>query len=133
MVYAQHRIRPLGFWNTNGSSNLCQSNRPSDSKKKNLQNSWICFSSWPKGKSKGKRKERWIPISFKRTERTMECEIDADTNCNRCAYYNYWTIDTGNGGVGNKRGSEDHPNYSIVEIGRNTEESPGDKRSLAVT
>ena len=33
----------------------------------------------------------------------------------------------------NKRTSGDHPNYSIVEIGQNTEKSPGDLRRLAVT
>ena len=29
--------------------------------------------------------------------------------------------------------SGEHPNYSIVEIGQNTEKSPGDLRKLAVT
>ena len=29
--------------------------------------------------------------------------------------------------------SGDHPNYSIVAIGQNTENSPGDLRRLAVT
>ena len=32
-----------------------------------------------------------------------------------------------------KRASENHPNYSIIEIGQNTEKSPGDLRRLAVT
>ena len=32
----------------------------------------------------------------------------------------------------NKRTSEDHPNYTIVKIGQNTEKSPGDLRRLAV-
>ena len=35
--------------------------------------------------------------------------------------------------LGNKRTSEDHPNYSIVEIGQNTTKSPGDLRRFAVT
>ena len=39
---------------------------------------------------------------------------------------------TGTGGLGNNRTSEDHPNYSTVEIGQNTEKSPGDLRRLAV-
>ena len=39
-------------------------------------------------------------------------------------------IGTGNGGLGNKRTSGDHQNYSIVEIGQNTEKSPGDLLSL---
>ena len=38
----------------------------------------------------------------------------------------------GTGGFGNKRISEEHPNYSIVEIGQNTKKSPGDLRRLAV-
>ena len=31
------------------------------------------------------------------------------------------------------RTSGDHPNYSIVENGQNTEKSPGDLRGLVVT
>ena len=31
---------------------------------------------------------------------------------------------TGTRGLGNKRTSGDHPNYSIIEIDQNTEESP---------
>ena len=35
--------------------------------------------------------------------------------------------------VGNRRTNRDHPNDSIVEIGQNTEKSPGDLRRLTVT
>ena len=42
-------------------------------------------------------------------------------------------IGTETGGPGNKRTSEDHPNYSIVEIGQNTKKSPGNLRRLVVT
>ena len=35
--------------------------------------------------------------------------------------------------VGNRRKNGNHPNYSIVEIGKNTEKSAGDQRRLAVT
>ena len=35
-------------------------------------------------------------------------------------------------GLGNKRTSGDHWNYNIVEIGQNTEKSPGYKRKLVV-
>ena len=42
-------------------------------------------------------------------------------------------IGTRTGGLGNKRTSRDHPNYSIIEIGQNTEKSPGDLKRLAVT
>ena len=39
----------------------------------------------------------------------------------------------GTGGLGSWRTCGDHPNYSIIENGRNTEKSPGDLRRLAVT
>ena len=39
----------------------------------------------------------------------------------------------GAGRVENQRTRRDHPNYSIVEIGQNTEDSPGDLMRLAVT
>ena len=35
--------------------------------------------------------------------------------------------------LGNKRTSEDHPNYSINKIGQNTEKSSGDLRRIAVS
>ena len=42
-------------------------------------------------------------------------------------------VGTGTGGLGNKRMSHDHPNYSIIKISQNTEKSPGDLRRLGVT
>ena len=39
----------------------------------------------------------------------------------------------GTGGLGNKRTSRDHPNYSITEIGKDTGKSLGDLRRLTVT
>ena len=36
------------------------------------------------------------------------------------------------GGLGNKRMSEDYPNYYIIENGQNTKKSPGDLGRLAV-
>ena len=39
----------------------------------------------------------------------------------------------GSGGFGNKRTRTDHPNYRIINIGQNTEKSPGDLKRLAVT
>ena len=40
------------------------------------------------------------------------------------------TFGTGTWGVGNKRTNGDHPNYSIVEMSRNTEKSPGNSWRL---
>ena len=53
-------------------------------------------------------------------KKTMAHEGDGDTYCN-------W-IDTVTWRLGNKRTSRD-----LIEIGQNTEKSPGDLRRLAVT
>ena len=45
----------------------------------------------------------------------------------------FGTVTKETGGYGSWRTSGDHPNYSIVENGQNTEKSPGDLRGLAVT
>ena len=58
----------------------------------------------------------------------MKHESDGDTNCNWRARYSHQRT----GGLGNKRTSGDHSNYSIVEIGQNTKKRPGDSRKLAV-
>ena len=36
-------------------------------------------------------------------------------------------------GIGNQRKNQYHPDYSIAEIGQNTEKCPGNLRKLAVT
>ena len=41
-------------------------------------------------------------------------------------------IDKKAGRVGNRRKNRDHPNYSVVEVGQNTEKSPGDLKRLTV-
>ena len=63
----------------------------------------------------------------------MEHDEDSDINCNWCAECSHQKFDRGTGGLGNKRMSGDHPNYSNVEISQNTEKSPGDLRRLPVT
>ena len=63
----------------------------------------------------------------------MEHESDDDTDCNWCAWCSQQRFGTGTGGLKNKRTSGDYLNYSIIEIGQNTEKSPGDLRKLAVT
>ena len=63
----------------------------------------------------------------------MEHECDGDTNCNWCTRYRHQRFCTGTGRLGKKRTSEDHPNYSIVDIGQNSKKSPLDLRRLAVT
>ena len=42
-------------------------------------------------------------------------------------------LGTGIGEYGNKRTSDNHPNYSIVEIGQNTKKNPENVRTLILT
>ena len=63
----------------------------------------------------------------------MEHESDSDTNCNWCSRCSPQSIGAGIGGLGNKRTVKNHPNYSIIKIGQDTEKSPEDLRGLAAT
>ena len=71
-------------------------------------------------------------------KKSMELEGNGDSNCYKCARYSHQRIGKGTGTLGNERERErkimtsgDHPNYSIIKISRNTEESPVDLRRLA--
>ena len=63
----------------------------------------------------------------------MEHGGDGDTNCIWCTWNSPQRLGKGVGRVGNRRSNRDHPDYSIVEIGQNTEKSPVDLKRLAVT
>ena len=52
-------------------------------------------------------------------------ESDCDTNCKWRAWLSKET-----GENGNWRTIRDHPNYCIIEVGQNTEKSPGNQRRL---
>ena len=143
-MYAQPRIRPakwdsqtsLRFWDINGSLNLGQTTRPSDSqqkkrrkkkeKKEKLPNCGLCCSVWLQSKTEIKLRDMYLDLA--REQKTMEHESDSGTN-----QYCHQRIGTGSGGLWNKRMSGDHPNDSIIKISQNTEKSPGDLRRLAVT
>ena len=62
----------------------------------------------------------------------MEHESDVYTNYDWCSWYSHRRIDKETGGHGNKRMSGDLPNYYTIEIGQNTEKSPGDLRRFTV-
>ena len=63
----------------------------------------------------------------------MEDEGDNYTNCDWCSWYSNQRIIKGTRGFGSWRSSGDHPNYGIIENGKNIEKSSGDLRRLAVT
>ena len=60
----------------------------------------------------------------------MEHEGDVDTSCDWCAWNDPQRHGKEAGIVGNRITSRDHPDYNIVKIGQNTEESPGYLRGL---
>ena len=62
----------------------------------------------------------------------MEFASDGNTSYNWCICYSHHNIGTRIRELGNKRTTEDHLNYNIVEIGQNTEKSPGDLRRLTI-
>ena len=78
------------------------------------------------------KKDKYLDL-VRELNKTVEHEINLFTNCNWCSWYSHQRIDTGTGGLGNKRSSGDYLNYSIIKIYQNTEKSPGDLRRLAVT
>ena len=63
----------------------------------------------------------------------MEHESNVYANYNLCSWYSHQRINKVMGGVGQRRTSENHPNYCITEIGENIEKTHGDLRRFAVT
>ena len=60
-------------------------------------------------------------------------EGDGDTNCNRCTGNTPNRFDVDIWWLRNQGTNRDHPDYSIVKIGQNTEKSPRDLRTLVIT
>ena len=78
-----------------------------------------------------KKRDKYLDLA--RELKTTEPEGDGDTNCNPCTWNNPQTISKRTGRLGNQKASGNHPDYSIIKIGQNTEKSPGNSRKLAVT
>ena len=77
------------------------------------------------------KKDKYLDLA-RELKKTVEHESDGDTNFKWCSWYSHQRVDTGTGELGNKRMSGDHPNYSIIKIGQNTEESLADLKRLSV-
>ena len=77
------------------------------------------------------KKDKYLNLA--RELKTAKHESDGDTSCNWCSWCNHRRISRGIGGPGNKRTKRDHRNYCIIEIGQNTEKSPGDLRRFVLT
>ena len=94
--------------------------------KENLQNCGLC---WVKLKE-SENEDKYFDLA--RELKKLENESDRYTNCNWCTWYSYQRIGKRTRGFRNKRTNGDNPNYSIAEVGKNTEKSLGDLRRLAV-
>ena len=86
---------------------------------------------WVKLKE-SKKRDKYQDLARER-KKLKEHESDSDINCDWCFPYGHQGTGTGTGGLVNKSSSEDHPDYSIIKIAKDTEKSPGDLRRLAVT
>ena len=60
----------------------------------------------------------------------MKHEGDGDTSCNWCTRNGHRRFGKGAGRVGKRRMNCDYQSNNIVNIGRNTENTPGDSREL---
>ena len=60
----------------------------------------------------------------------MEHERNSDTSYNWCTRNNPQKLGKQTGRLGNKRTSGDHPDFSILKIGQNTDKSPRDLKII---
>ena len=79
------------------------------------------------------KRDKYLDLA-KGIEKTVEHESDNYTNCNWCTWYSHQRIDTrpARGLINNRTGGV-HSNFFVIEIGQNTEKSPGDLKILAFT
>ena len=78
------------------------------------------------------KKDKYLNFA-RELKKIVEHENDGDTNCYWCSWNVHQRIDTGIRGLGNKETSGAHPDYNIIKIDQNTEESPGNMRRLSIT
>ena len=95
-------------------------------KKDKLSHRELCYFSGPQRKGKGRKALR----PCQRTKKSVEHESDCETSCNLRTLND---TQSGLRELENRRMNRDHPSYCMVEIGQNTEKSPGDLRRIAVT
>ena len=123
--------------NKNNNNNLGQTTRTSGSsqQKKRTCRKMDFFAPPAEDRVKFKESEKRVKSLdlARKLKKNTEHEADDGTNCNRYTWKNYQKIEKWTRRFGNKRTRGDHPDYSIIKIGQNTEKSPGDLKRLAVT
>ena len=110
-----------------------QTDHLTSARRPDLQNCGTNYSGWSLNKTEGKWKEVQVPVPCLGIEKTVEHDGDNYINRDWCFWFSHQKITKGTERLGNKRTSEDHPNYYIIENDQNTEKSPGDLRKLPVT
>ena len=124
------------LWHTNGSPNLGQKTRHNSiqqNKSELAKLSTCCAGSLQNISERKWKKDKYLDLAREFFKKYMDHEADDYTNCDWWIQHSSLMTIKGTGGLGGWRKSGDHPNYSIVENGQNTEKSPGDLRRLAVT
>ena len=77
------------------------------------------------------KRDKYLDLT--RGLKTIEHEGGDDINCNWCTLEQSPGVWFGEWRIGNKRTGKDHPDYSIIKIGPNTEKSPGDSSEKSST
>ena len=145
MVCARPRIslrkwdaqNSLGFCDTNGLSNLGQTTRHGDRHQK-INRTWriedFAVLADPRIKLKeNEKRDKYLNIARELKKKLWNRKVTVISVIIGALGTVSKGLVQGYGGLRNKRTSGDHPNYCSVEIGQNTEKSPGDLRRLAVT
>ena len=120
------------FWDTNGSPNLSQTTRFCNhqrKKKRELAELWTLLSWLTTEKIERKRKkDKYEDLAWE-----LKKLWNMKVTIIPIVFSIHQNIGTGTGGLGKAMTRGDHPNYSIIKIGQNTQESPEDLSRLAVT
>ena len=125
---------PQGFWNTSGSHNLGQTTRLSYNQQEKKRTCRIVDFGVPadhrvtlkENEKRDKYHDLVRELKKKKTNRET-------WKWRWYQLYRHQRIDTGAGGLGNKRAMGDNLNYSVIRIGQNAEESSENLRKLVVT
>ena len=78
------------------------------------------------------KRDKYLDLA-RELKKAVEREGDDDTNTNWHTWNSPQRLGKGTERVETERKNRDHPDYSSVEIGQNSERSPGDPRRFAVT
>ena len=109
---------------------LFQARRP-EQEKESLSNSGLCLVGRPQSENQRKESDKYLNLAreLKRRWNMKVAVIPFKTGALETIHKG---LIRGDGRVGNRRISRDHPNYSIIKIVQNTETSPGNLRWVGV-